>query len=247
MLGVIPAAGAARRLQPLPFSKELLPVASQLKDGSERPRAVSEFIVERLIAGGATRLCFVVAPRKLDIVTYYGASVDGVPVCYAIQPEPLGLCDAIFRGVPFAAPDESIAVGLPDTVWFPSDALAALPDQELAFLLFQVEQPQFFDAVVTDPQGAVREIQVKSADATSDWIWGAFRGPSAVFRELHALWSERDRRDEYLGSLVNEYIARGARVTGVRAGTSYVDVGTVTGYRRAFADLQGGGPPHSSA
>jgi hypothetical protein len=24
----------------------------------------------------------------------------------------------------------------------------------------------------------------------------------------------------------------------VRAGTSYVDVGTVTGYRRAFADLQ---------
>jgi dTDP-glucose pyrophosphorylase len=238
MLGVIPAAGAARRLQPLPFSKELLPVGSQLKDGSERPRAVSEFIVERLISGGATRLCFVVAPRKLDIITYYGASVEGVPVCYAIQPEPTGLCDAIFRGVPFASADESIAIGLPDTVWFPADGLAALPERQLAFLLFQVEQPQLFDAVVTDELGSVREIQVKSAAATSDWIWGAFRGPAAVFRELHALWCERGRRDEYLGPLVNEYIARGAQVTGVRAGTSYVDVGTVTGYRRAFADLQ---------
>jgi dTDP-glucose pyrophosphorylase len=238
MLGVIPAAGAARRLQPLPFSKELLPVGSQLKDGSERPRAVSEFIVERLINAGATRLCFVVAPRKLDIVTYYGGSVDGVPVCYAIQPEPTGLCDAIFRGVPFAAPQESIAVGLPDTVWFPADALSALPEQQLAFLLFQVDKPQLFDAVVTDEGGSVQEIQVKSSTATTDWIWGAFRGPTAVFRELQALWCERERRDEYLGPLVNAYIARGARVAGVRAGTSYLDVGTVTGYRRAFADLQ---------
>jgi glucose-1-phosphate thymidylyltransferase len=238
MLGVIPAAGAARRLQPLPFSKELLPVGSQLKDGSERPRAVSEFIVERLINAGATRLCFVVAPRKLDIITYYGASVDGVPVCYAIQPEPSGLCDAIFRGVPFAAPEETIAVGLPDTVWFPADGLAALPEQQLAFLLFQVAEPHLFDAVVTDEHGLVRQIQVKSAAATTDWIWGAFRGPSAVFRQLHALWCEGGRKDEYLGPLVNEYIARGARVVAVRAGTSYVDVGTVTGYRRAFADLQ---------
>jgi glucose-1-phosphate thymidylyltransferase len=238
MLGVIPAAGAARRLQPLPFSKELLPVGSQLKDGSERPRAVSEFIVERLINGGATRLCFVIAPRKLDIISYYGGSVDGIPICYAIQPEPTGLCDAIFRGVPFAAPEESIAVGLPDTVWFPVDGLAALPTQQLAFLLFQVEEPQFFDAVVSDAHGTVREIQVKSSTASSDWIWGAFRGPTAVFRELHELWCERGRRDEYFGPLVNEYITRGGPVTSVRAGTTYVDVGTVTGYRRAFADLQ---------
>src|SRR3954469_637479 len=98
MLGVIPAAGAARRLQPLPFSKELLPVGSRMADGAERPRAVSEFVIERLVLGGATRLCIVVAPRKLDIITYYGASVCGVPVCYVIQPEPAGLCDAVFRG-----------------------------------------------------------------------------------------------------------------------------------------------------
>jgi dTDP-glucose pyrophosphorylase len=118
----------------------------------------AEFIVERLTLGGATRLCFVVAPRKLDIITYYGASVDGIPVCYAIQPEPAGLCDAVFRALPFAAPDEPMAVGLPDTVWFPADALRALPRDTLSFLLFPVEQPELFDAVVTDDAGRVREV-----------------------------------------------------------------------------------------
>lgn len=238
MLGIIPAAGAARRLQPLPFSKELLPVASRTTDGAERPLAVSEFVVERLVLGGATRLCFVVAPRKLDIVTYYGASVAGVPVCYAIQPEPSGLCDAVFRGLPFAAPHEHIAVGLPDTVWFPADGLQLLPRQVLSLLLFPVEQPQLFDAVVTDDRHNVLEVQVKSANATSSWIWGAFQGPCAAFHELHRIWLDRSRSDEYLGTLFNEYIARGGSIMASRAGTSYVDVGTVTGYRRAFADLQ---------
>lgn len=243
MLGIIPAAGAAKRLQPLPFSKELLPVASRHEDGAERPRAVSEFVVERLVLGGATRLCFVVAPRKLDIVSYYGASVSGVPICYAIQPEPSGLCDAIFRGLPFACPDESIAVGLPDTVWFPADGLKTLPAGELGLLLFPVQEPALFDAVITDAQGRVREVQVKSPSARSNWIWGAFAGPSAVFGQLYRLWLERARRDEYFGTLLNEYIARDGAVAGIRAGTSYADVGTVTGYRRAFADLQ---PPTST-
>jgi glucose-1-phosphate thymidylyltransferase len=198
---------------------------------------VSEFVVERMLAGGATRLCFVIAPRKLDIVTYYGASIDGVPICYVVQPEPTGLCDAIFRGLPFAAPDESIAVGLPDTVWFPVGALRTLHQSCLSFLLFPVEDAQFFDAVVTDEQGNVKQLQVKDPAPSSNWIWGAFSAPTKVMQDLHSLWLERARQDEYIGGLVNEYLKRGGPATAVYAGTSYVDVGTVTGYRRAFADV----------
>jgi hypothetical protein len=36
----------------------------------------------------------------------------------------------------------------------PENGLTALPDDELSFLLFPVEQPQFFDAVVTDENAA---------------------------------------------------------------------------------------------
>lgn len=71
------------------------------------------------------------------------------------------------RGLPFADGNESIVVGLPDTVWFPEKALRALPKDDLAFLLFPVDEPKHFDAVIADDSGAVREIQVKSATPDS--------------------------------------------------------------------------------
>ena len=107
----------------------------------------------------------------------------------------------------------------------------------LSFLLFPVERPELFDAVVTDPQGRVLEVQVKRRGAESNWIWGAFKLPGAVLHELHALWQERGRRDEYLGTLVNAFLARGGAALGVKAGQSYVDVGTIGGYREAIRVL----------
>jgi dTDP-glucose pyrophosphorylase len=234
MWGIIPAAGAGSRIQPLSFSKELLPVGSRVDDGIERPRAVSEYLVERLLAAGATQLCFVVSPGKSDILEYYGGSIGGARICYTVQEKPSGLCDALFHALPLITPDEEIVIGLPDTVWFPRDALRTLPSGLLALLLFPVDQPQFFDAVVTDEAGQVHEIQVKRAGATSNWIWGAFRMPGHVFAALHALWEERNRRDEYMGTLINEYLARGGRAVGVRHGAAYVDVGTLHGYREAI-------------
>src|SRR4051812_39049764 len=209
MLGVIPAAGAGSRIQPLAFSKELLPVGVRLDGGVERPRAVSEYLVERLILAGADRLCVVISPGKSDILAYYGGSVDGVPICYAVQPSPAGLCDAVFRALPFARPGETMAVGLPDTVWFPRDALSGLPDDRLSFLLFPVKSPQLFDAVVTDDAGAVLDIQVKTPRPTSCWVWGAFKAPVSVMAALERLWRERDGQDQYIGTLVNQYLAHG--------------------------------------
>ncbi len=237
MWGIIPAAGTGSRIQPLAFSKELLPVGSRVEAGTERPRAVSEYLVERLIAGGATKLCFVISPGKSDILAYFGSRIWGADIVYAVQPSPGGLCDALFRALPVIPPDEPVAIGLPDTVWFPEDALAHLPDDVLSFLLFPVDQPELFDAVVTDPDGNVETIQVKQPNPHSNWIWGAVKMPGDVFHHLHALWSQPGRNDEYLGTLVNAYLATGGRARGIQAGNSYVDVGTLHGYRHALSLL----------
>lgn len=237
MWGIIPAAGIGSRIQPLAFSKELLPVGSSHEGDCERPRAVSDYLLERLILGGATKICFVISPRKSDILEYYGSKVDSAHTCYVVQPRPAGLCDAIFTALPFIDPSESVLVGLPDTVWFPSDGFRALPDDALSFLLFPVQQPEHFDAVVTDASGKVLEIQVKQPAATSNWIWGAFRLPGRILHDLHSLWHERNRADQFIGTLVNAYLSRGGHAVGVRAGTSYLDVGTLTGYRAALRVL----------
>src|SRR3954465_13829477 len=105
MWGIIPAAGAGSRIQPLAFSKELLPVGSRLDGLTERPRAVSEYLVERLLRAGADQLCFGISPGKSDILEYYGAgTVDSASVAFVVQPKPAGLCDALFRAVPLISP-----------------------------------------------------------------------------------------------------------------------------------------------
>jgi dTDP-glucose pyrophosphorylase len=234
MWGIIPAAGAGTRIQPLAFSKELLPVGSRYDDGVERPRAVSEHLVERMLRGGATKICFVISRDKADILGYYGGKIGDAHIAYAVQPQPAGLCDAIFRALPLVSEDEPVLIGLPDTIWFPADGFALLPDDELSFLLFPVDHPEFFDAVLTDGDGRVQEIQVKQRTARSSWIWGGFKMPGRTFRELYDLWCSPGRGDEYIGTLVNAYLAQGGSARGIRAGEAYVDVGTLNGYREAL-------------
>ena len=233
MWGIVPAAGTGSRIQPLAFSKELLPVGSRIDAGVERPRAVSEFLVERMLRAGADRICFVIAPGKSDILAYYGGAVGEAAVFYAVQPRPAGLCDAIFRALPLVADDDAVVIGLPDTIWFPEDGLRACAGEGLSFLLFPVARPEVFDAVLTDSSGHVFEIRVKRPDPGTRWIWGAFRATGRVLRELRELWLRRERSDEYVGSLVNAWLAEGGSATAEHAGESYVDVGTLHGYREA--------------
>lgn len=234
MWGVIPAAGNGTRIQPLAFSKELLPVGSSSDGVVERPKAVSEYLVDRLVAGGADKICFVISPGKSDIMQYFGNRNNAAGFAYVVQPRPAGLCDAVFTAAMLIDPAEPVAIGLPDTIWFPEDALRALPGDTLSFLLFPVDDARAFDVVVTDEHGRVDRVQVKPSEPASNWIWGAMKMPGRVFHELHALWRERDRQDEFLGTLINAWLERGGTAVGVRAGESYVDVGTLNGYRQAI-------------
>jgi glucose-1-phosphate thymidylyltransferase len=247
MWGIVPAAGRGSRIQPLAFSKELLPVGSRTEDGIERPCAVSEYLVERLVCGGADKICFVISPGKSDIMEYFGASYGATPIVYVVQQRPVGLCDAVFSAQPVVDRDAPVVIGLPDTVWFPEHGLAELSDDILSFLLFPVERPEFFDAVVLDGDRVV-EIQVKQRSPDSNWIWGAFKMPGQVFEHLRQLWLARNRTDEYFGTLVNAYLAAGGQAAGIKAGQAYVDVGTLHGYRAAIgllADMHGNATTHS--
>jgi dTDP-glucose pyrophosphorylase len=234
MWGIVPAAGSGTRIQPLAFSKELLPVGSRFDGAMERPRAVSEYLIDRMLRAGADKICFVISPWKSDILQYYRGEIGSASIAYVVQPEPAGLCDAIFRALPLIQNTDLVLVGLPDTIWLPEDALGQLPNDRLAFLTFPVDRPDLFDAVVSDGMGRVREIQVKRRDANSRWVWGAFKMPGAILHDLYRMWCERDPPDEYVGTLVNAYLAEGGDAVAVPSGTAYVDVGTLGGYREAM-------------
>lgn len=79
--------------------------------------------------------------HKADIIQYYSTRRMKIEICYAIQREPHGLCDAIFCPLPFIGAEEEVVVALPDTIWFPADALSGLGGNQLSFLLFPVRRP----------------------------------------------------------------------------------------------------------
>ena len=100
------------------------------------------------------------------------------------------------------------------------------------------ERPELFDAVLTAASDEVMEIRVKQPNVGCQWIWGAFKMPGSILAELHDLWNERRQADEYIGTLVNAWLARGGSALGIRAGSAYVDVGTLHGYREAIRLLE---------
>jgi dTDP-glucose pyrophosphorylase len=234
MWGIIPAAGKGSRIQPLPFSKELLPIGSTIHCDTEHPKVVSEYLIERMVIAGVDKICMIISPEKSDILRHYGKYVSNIHISFVMQQYPQGLCDAIFAGVPIIDKSEEVIIGLPDTVWFPSDALCQLPVNELSFLLFRVEQPHLYDAVEIGIDGYISQIRVKETNVTSNLIWGAFKMPGTIFHKLYELWLIRERKDEFFGTLVNAYLEIGGKASGIYASEQYVDIGTMHGYRNAI-------------
>ena len=107
MWGIVPAAGRGSRIKPLAFSKELLPRMRSRRGTIQAPPRC-----ERLSHGTpGGRRCFqnlcrnlvgkVRHNRILRRLQIYSASL-----CYVVQEEPKGLCDAIFRTLPVIDPAE---------------------------------------------------------------------------------------------------------------------------------------------
>jgi hypothetical protein len=59
--------------------------------------------------------------------------------------------------------------------------------------------------------------------------------PGSILHSLHALWQRRG--DEYIGTLVNAWLAEGGEAWAVHAGESYIDVGATDGYFEAVRML----------
>jgi glucose-1-phosphate thymidylyltransferase len=105
IVGVIPAAGYATRLQPLPCSKEVYELNG---------RPMMDYLVDRLLAGGSSRLCVVTRPEKKDVIE--PAKALGAEVVLA---HPASVSESLLAGMEGVATDDIVLVGFPDTLWEP--------------------------------------------------------------------------------------------------------------------------------
>jgi glucose-1-phosphate thymidylyltransferase len=217
IVGLVPAAGSARRLQPLPCSKEVYPV---------RGRPAMDYLVERMRAADCADLRVVTTPEKRDVIEH--AQVLGATV---IEGRPASVAASLRLGLEDAADADVILFGFPDTIWEPGDGfrtlLANLAGEDVALGVFPAEEPERSDVVVMEDGGRISRVQVKPEQPASELLWGCGVARAGALDGLAGY----DEPGHYFDAL-----ARAGRLRGVRF-RSYVDIGT----RAALARVEGVG------
>ncbi len=179
IIGLLPAAGLANRIAPLPCSKELFPIGFQkIADlEGERPKAVCHYLLESLRQAGVRKTFIILRDGKWDIPSFLGdgRSLD-MQLAYLMMNLPYGAPYTLDQAYPFVQ-KALIAVGFPDIIFQPTDAFARLgqcqkeTDADLVLGLFPVDQPHKMDMVDLDENGRVQQIVIKPKQTTLAYTW----------------------------------------------------------------------------
>lgn len=217
IVGVIPAAGYATRLQPLSGSKETYPIHG---------RPVIDFLVERLRRGGCSELRLVTRPEKRDVAEYgrrQGAIV--------IEASPASPAASLVAGIDGVAEQDLVLFGYPDSIWEPVDGFRSLvalarSGSEVALGLFRTTEVERPDVVEVDGSGVVTKVDVDSSLPPPHLIWGC---AAARARALRGLADHDDPGDHFSA------LCGAVPIAGLILSDHYVDVGTRPGLRRALS------------
>ena len=220
IVGIVPAAGYATRLQSLRCSKEVYPIGG---------RPVMDYLMERMRLAGSSEIRVVTRPEKLDVVE--NASRHAATT--VVEGYPRSLAESCFTGMKGIGDDDTVLLGFPDSIWEPRDGFLNVIDLlgggcKIALGLFHTSEPQRCEVVtLSDPSyGLVASIELRPPAPTSSLIWGCAAARASVLRGL-----EREREP---GEYFRSFCPQGA-VAGVWLSDTYVDIGTREGLREALA------------
>lgn len=248
LVGIVPAAGRATRLGPLPCSKELLPVGMKGSGGEARLRPVCSFLMDQFRVAGVEVAYVVLRTDKWDIPAYLGSGESwGVDVAYLTLSDSPAVPSTIARAVPYVR-DGTVALGFPDIILRPHDVFLRLSDAHAAggadvtLGLFPTDQPAKVDMVDFDERSfEVTRVDVKPARSDLKWTWMcALWEPSfteLLEREAAAL-DPGGASEVHLGHIFQKAIGAGQRVRALpfRDGW-YRDIGTPEDLRAALREF----------
>lgn len=259
VIGVVPAAGKGTRLAPLPCSKELYPIgfAQTGREGTLRPKAVSEYLFDKFRAAGIGKSIVIIRTGKWDIPAYFGdGQLVGIDLAYLVISDSWGPPATIDRAYPFVKA-ACVAFGFPDILFGPDDVFVHLLQRQtesgcdVVLGLYPAHDPRSMDMVDVDPQGRVRTIELKppASQSTYAWICAVW---TPVFTEfLHRFLAAPETRanlallanpqtdpsgDLPVGAVLRAAVQAGLRVEGVSfPGETYLDIGTPAALSAALA------------
>lgn len=179
LVGVIPAAGTASRLGPLPCSKELLPIGIHKTRNGRRmqPKAVSHYLLERMQTAKVAKAFIILRAGKWDIPGYFGdGRMLGMRIGYLLMDLPFGVPFTVDQAYPFIK-DSTVVFGFPDIIFEPADAFDQLLarqtecNADIVLGIFKAEQPKQEDMVDIDADGRITKIEIKPFRTKLRFTW----------------------------------------------------------------------------
>jgi glucose-1-phosphate thymidylyltransferase len=247
IIGLIPAAGQALRLGPLPCSKEIFPVGFDDADaaGAPRPKVAAHYLLEQMQCAGAAKALVILRSGKWDIPAYFGdGSRVGLDMAYLIMRHPYGVPYTLDQAHPFVR-TATVLVGFPDIILFPKEVFPALLENleasgsDICLALFTAQRPEKVDMVQFDSTGAIEAIRIKpaSTDLSKTWLAAAWTPTFSDY--MHAQVSRRLKAAEtakelYLGDVIQAAIEDKVQVSGIFFESGrYLDIGTPEDMRQS--------------
>ena len=251
IIALIPAAGQANRISPLPLSKELYPIGFQSIDGSLRPKVVCQYLLERLKRAGITQTYIILRDGKWDIPAYFGdGSALGMNLGYLMMRRPYGVPYTLDQAYPFVK-NAIVAMGFPDLLLHPETVFVRLLDRQsrsqadVVLGVFPSDQPYKVGMVDFDETGRVHWIVEKPQTTHLRYMWGIAVWTPTFTQFLHdyLIELERDRdpntpRTEVpIGDVIQAAIGKGLRVEAEAFPEGlYLDIGTPEDLVRAVQE-----------
>jgi len=263
IVGLIPAAGEAARIAPLPVSKELFPLGFGPAQGGDgrRPKVVSHYLLEKMRRAGASKAYIVLRDGKWDIPSYFGdgARLD-LHLGYLMMGPPFGVPYTLDQAYPFVM-DALVAFGFADIVFQPDDAFAQLLSRQNATQadavlgLFRANLPQACDMVDLGDDGRIREIAIKPERTDLVYTWNIAVWTPAFTAFMHDYVARKRShheqnhgkagapgyREMIVGDVIHAAIRDRLHVEGVPFGDGrYLDIGTPDDLVKAVRELNCG-------
>ena len=179
IIGLIPAAGTARRISPLPCSKELFPIGLHTphQDCGSRPKVVCHYLLEKMRFAGVTKTFIILREGKWDIPAYLGdGKMLDMHLAYLMMDLPFGVPFTLDQAYPFVK-TSIVAFGFPDIIFEPNNAYLKLLERQsesfadLVLGLFPAYKPHKMDMVDLDINGRIREILIKPDKTHLRYTW----------------------------------------------------------------------------
>lgn len=248
---LIPAAGYASRISPLPCSKEIYPIGhyDPKIDGKSGAKVISSVLLENMISAGAENIYIIIRKGKWDIPEFFGnGEIFDANLAYLVTDPTKGAPFTINTAYPFVK-NKKVLFGFPDIFFETLNPFKTLLNKQqktgsdIVLGLYEAVNPQKMDMVNFDKNSNVKEIEIKpvKTDLKYTWIMAVWTPLFTQYlnsivkkinnSEIDFKSSAEDKEKElFIGDVIQMAIHDNLNVNSVLfPNDKYYDIGTVDG------------------